>query len=80
MLNCIASNALMDVCRTLGLLTYWIDGTAQAYSDICIVGEGQYGGSMNTVEAFKLSDYLLATAPIDINKDVTCPSSNSTPR
>ena len=70
MFNCIESDALMDVCRALGFEPYWIH-EEDAPKDIYIVGPGTiYNLELNgNGFAFKLSDYLLATAPVDINKD-----------
>ena len=66
MFNCIESDALMDGCRALGLESYLLNGASETYSDICIVAEGNDSLPFDMAEAFKLSDYLLATAPVDI--------------
>lgn len=71
MFNCIESDALMGMCRALGLRTYWINGTRTMPQDVYIVSRGlseeqiKHGGECN---AYRLSDYLLATAPIDVKE------------
>ena len=68
MFNCIESDALMDVCRALGLPIVWYSTNSEP--DIYIVEATwieiyKEGGSM---QAFKLSDYLLAMAPVDMKE------------
>ena len=69
MFNCIESDALMDVCLALGIESYWIHED-DAPKDIYIVGPGTiYSLELNRDGfAFKLSDYLLATAPVDVKE------------
>ena len=68
MFNCIESEALFQVCMALGLCTHYISKD-HPMEDIYIVNGGaamdtlNYGGGTN---AYKLSDYLLATAPVDV--------------
>ena len=76
--NCIESDALMEVCRAIGFGPYMICSALTIMDDIYIVSSGSIDkmeipvsgvSNYTTVEAFKLSEYLLATAPVDINKD-----------
>jgi len=66
MFNCIESSALMNVCRALELPLGWYDNTVDN-GDVCIVDDGQANYS-HPVPAFRLSDYLLATAPVDVKE------------
>ena len=77
MFNCIESDALMDVCRVLGLPTYQICSALTIMDDIYIVGPGSIDRMQRPVPdvenyamvtAHKLSDYLLATAPADVKE------------
>ena len=60
MFDYIENDALADMCRALGLPA--VDRTNHNKPDILIVD------SMSC-EYFKLSDYLLATALVDVKKD-----------
>lgn len=71
MFNCIESDALMDVCRALGFNPYLVcKESMEDVADVYIaepgsVAEFELSGSCF---AFKLSDYLLATAPVDVKE------------
>jgi len=71
MFNCIESDALMDVCRALGLIAETISSALTTMDDVFIVARGSIAvcepyadgvPNYTQVEAFRLSDYLLATA------------------
>ena len=70
MFNFIESDALMDVCRALGLCEEYLR-SEPARRDVFIVRQGlserqiELGGDCL---AFRLSDYLLATAPVDVKE------------
>ena len=74
MFNCIESDALMDVCRALGLYQYELR-SGSIFTDVAIIFDTrpvslkELLSDGGPVTAYKLSDYLLATAPVDINKD-----------
>ena len=73
MFNCIESDALMDVCLALRLCQYELR-KGDAFTDIAIIYDTapvsleallEDGGP---VTAYRLSDYLLATAPVDVKE------------
>ena len=59
MFSRIESSALMDMCRALGL--HVVDRLDPNKPDILIVDS-------ESCDCFKLSDYLLATAPVDVKE------------
>ena len=70
MFKCIESPALMDMCRALGLFCNWHHEVNNEPEDIYIVEPGaaeQFEFTRNCY-GFKLSDYLLATAPVDVKE------------
>jgi len=75
--NCIESDALMGMCRALSLVERRICSATTIMDDIYIVGAGSIDKmertmpdvpNYNVAQAFKLSDYLLATAPVDVKE------------
>lgn len=68
MFNCIGSEALFTVCTAIGLPSIFISH-GSPMEDVYIVNGGDALDTMNyegMVAAYKLSDYLLATAPVDV--------------
>jgi len=72
MFNCIESAALMDLCKALGLWQGWVDKDS-VLRDVYIVSPGSVDYPEDVMVdkgigffGFKLSDYLLATAPVDV--------------
>ena len=77
MFNCIESSALMDLCRAVGLVPYVINSATTIMDDIYIIAVGSIEKcqpempnmpNYRTCEAFKLSEYLLATTPVVIKE------------
>ena len=67
MFNCIESDALMDMCKALGLTLGYPLGTSDVY--IVYTGSAESIESGGIVVGYRLSDYLLATAPVDVKED-----------
>lgn len=74
MFNCIESNALFGLCEGMGQRAYWIADSARSDSfcpdDVYIVAEGSPQNIKDGIPecAYRLSDYLLATAPVDVKE------------
>jgi len=70
MTNCIESDAMFGMCAGLQLREWWIMDGIEMDVDVYILANGSHDMlRMNSVKAYKLSDYLLATSQVDINKE-----------
>ena len=71
MFNYIENDALFMVCQALGLPNIWVYKECTNVADVWIVSSGaRYAlDSGGGTTGYRLSDYLLATAPVDVNKD-----------
>lgn len=69
MFNCIESSALMDLCRALELPQHGCSRFSMA-DDVYVVkpGTSHRLDAGYTAACFKLSDYLLATALVDVKE------------
>ena len=68
MFNCIESSALMDMCRALGLPHHGCSPSITGDVYIVEPGTSHRLDAGYTAACFKLSDYLLATAPVDVKE------------